>query len=164
MIIHKQDNEVISTCFAGGGELILVASKRASADDVSDYGTVEEYLLSLDPTPHVSKPIVLSNTASFCNDRCMAISNCGLFLLIALYLLFIRFHLVSHFQRKFNQCIILVMVHRTIVITILSSTRILRRMIHRVGCLVESCSNRSTKVKSGWNRPIVRKAGIIECR
>lgn len=128
MIIHKQDNEVISACFAGGGELILVASKRASADDVSDYGTVEEYLLSLDPTPHVSKPIVLSNTASFCNDRCMAISNCGLFLLIALYLLFIRFHLVSHFQRKFNQCIILVMVHRTIVITILSSTQILRRM------------------------------------
>ena len=164
MIIHKEDHEVISACFAGGGELVLVASKRVSADDVSDYGTVEEYLLSVDPSPHVSKPIVLSRTACFCNDRCMTISNCGLFLLIALYIFSFSFHSGSRSPRRSSPCTTPVMVLPTIAITILSSVRVLQRMFRRIGCLVESCSSLFTQVRNVWNHPIVRKRVVYESR
>lgn len=73
--------------FAGGGELLLVGSKHVVNDEFEETGCIEEHLLTFNNGVQVSKPILISSCALFCNDRGMTVSSCGMFLLIAMYVI-----------------------------------------------------------------------------
>lgn len=71
--------------FAGGGELLLVGSKEVKGEEFEETGRVEEYLLTKTTTYEVSKPIVITSRGIFFSDRGLTVSNCGMFLLMAMY-------------------------------------------------------------------------------
>ena len=76
----------MSTLFAGGGELLLIGSRRIlNNQEFEDEGRIEEYLLTMEQNSfQVSKPLLITSTSYLVTDRCMSISNCGMFLLVAM--------------------------------------------------------------------------------
>lgn len=77
----------MSTVFAGGGELLLIGSKKVTEDLVfEEYGDIEEYLLEHDDQGyHLSKPINITSSACVLNNLCLTVSSCGMFLLVPMY-------------------------------------------------------------------------------
>ncbi|KNB45317.1 hypothetical protein JH06_1026 [Blastocystis sp. subtype 4] len=86
LIIQKKGYAIISTLFAGGGELLLIGSRRIlNNQEFEDEGRIEEYLLTMEQNSfQVSKPLLITSTSYLVTDRCMSISNCGMFLLVAI--------------------------------------------------------------------------------
>lgn len=90
----------MSTLFAGGGELLLIGSRRITENqEFEDEGRIEEYLLTVENNSfQVSKPLLITSTAYLVSDRCMSISNCGMFLLVAMLVQNVNHHIVRHCQ------------------------------------------------------------------
>lgn len=80
---------MLAALFAGGGELLLVGSKDVINNEFQETGIIEEYLLDVRTHAIISRPITLSTNAVFCNDHGMSISNCGMFLLLVMYVAFL---------------------------------------------------------------------------
>lgn len=90
-IIQQEGRAIVACLFAGGGELLLVGSKAVKDGNFEDVGRVDEYLLYKTTQYEVSKPMVITRNGLFFSDRGMAVSNCGLFLLMTMYVLYIMF-------------------------------------------------------------------------
>ena len=64
----------------------MIGSRRILYNhEFEDKGRIEEYLLTVEQnTFQVSKPFLLTSSSYLITDRCMCISNCGMFLLVAM--------------------------------------------------------------------------------
>lgn len=64
----------------------MIGSRRIlNNQEFEDEGRIEEYLLTMEQNSfQVSKPLLITSTSYLVTDRCMSISNCGMFLLVAM--------------------------------------------------------------------------------
>ena len=62
-----------------------MGSKAIKGEDFEETGRVDEYLLYKTTKYEVSKPIEITSNGIFLSDRGLAVSNCGMFLLMAMY-------------------------------------------------------------------------------